>query len=98
MESLAVIRQPAFRYALAVDSKNVADLSDLFVPDVVVSSRDSGRPALRAWFLDVLQTCGTSVHFVGNHVVDFLDAEHASGVVYTRDQLGASGQRALGHG
>lgn len=87
LESLAAIRQLAFRYALAVDSKNVADLCDLFVPDVIVSSGDSGRPALRAWFVDILQTFGTSVHFVGNHVVDFIDADHASGVVYTRDQL-----------
>ncbi len=29
-----------------------------------------------------------SVHFVGNHVVDFDDADHARGIVYCHDELG----------
>jgi hypothetical protein len=29
----------------------------------------------------------TSVHFVGNHIIDFDDADHAHGIVYCRDEL-----------
>ena len=29
----------------------------------------------------------TSVHFVGNHIVDFDNADHAQGIVYCRDEL-----------
>jgi ketosteroid isomerase-like protein len=87
IESLAEINQLAFRYALAVDSRDLSALCDLFVPDVVVDRHNSGRTALRAWFADILKAFGASVHFVGNHIVDFVDADQATGVVYTRDQL-----------
>jgi hypothetical protein len=29
----------------------------------------------------------SSIHFIGNHIVDFDDADHAHGVVYCRDEL-----------
>jgi hypothetical protein len=87
LESLASIRQLPYRYALALDSRNMADLVDLFVPDVRVGSAESGRPALARWFTDVMRGPRTSVHFVANHIIDFDDADHARGIVYCRDQL-----------
>jgi SnoaL-like domain len=88
MESLAEIRQLPMRYAVAIDSRNMDDLVALFVPDVRVGRDQSGRAALRAWFVDTLSKPKMSVHLVANHVIDFDDADHARGIVYCRDELG----------
>ena len=87
LEALAAIRQLPVRYALAVDSRDVDALVALFRPGVRVGRDETGRDALRRWYVKILSDLTTSVHFVGNHVVDFDDAEHAHGVVYCRDEL-----------
>ena len=87
MESLAHIRQLPYRYALAVDSRDLDSLVALFVPDVRVGRDESGRGALRAWFAEQLSGPRTSVHFVGNHVVDFDGPDQAHGIVYCHDEL-----------
>ncbi len=60
----------------------------LFTPDVRVGRDETGRAALRAWFVKTLSEPKMSVHFVGNHIIDFDDADHARGIVYCRDELG----------
>jgi hypothetical protein len=87
LESLDAIRQLAHRYALAVDSRNLDDLVELFVEDVRVGRDATGRPALRVWFAKALRTVETTIHLVANHVIDFEDADRASGVVYCRDEV-----------
>jgi hypothetical protein len=87
LESAEEIRQLPHRYALAIDTRNLDDLVELFVEDVRVGRDASGRGALRAWFLDALARIGTSIHLVGNHVFDFEDADHATGVVYCREEI-----------
>src|SRR5262245_26161660 len=87
MESLAQIRQLPYRYALAVDSLDLESLVALFVPDVRVVRDASGRDALKAWFAEQLSGPRTSVHFVGNHVIDFDGPDEAQGIVYCRDEL-----------
>ncbi len=87
LESLAQIRQLPVRYALAIDSRDMDALVDLFVPDVRVGKDETGRDALKRWFTDTMRRPKTSVHFVGNHIVDFDDADHAHGIVYCRDEL-----------
>jgi|SRR5579859_1082999 len=87
MESLAAIRQLPYRYALAVDSRDMASLAALFAPDVRVGRDASGRDAIESWFAQILRRPRASVHFVGNHVIDFDDADHAHGVVYCHDEL-----------
>ncbi len=87
MESLAALQQLAYRYALAVDSRNIDDLVELFVPDVRVGRDQTGRPALHEWFSATLRSSSMSIHTVANHIVDFDDAEHARGIVYCHDQL-----------
>jgi len=77
------IRQLAYRYAEAVDSRDLAALVALFVDDVRVGGQAGGREALAAWFDPVLRTFGVSIHFVGNHRITF-DGDEASGVVYCR--------------
>lgn len=87
MESLADIRQLPSRYALAVDSRDMDALVSLFVPDVRVGRDRHGRDELKAWFTNAMRHPRASVHFVGNHVIDFDDADHAHGVVYCHDEL-----------
>jgi hypothetical protein len=94
LESLAEIQQLAVRYALALDSRDMDMMVSLFTPDVRVGREERGRDALRAWFVKTLsepspsQPTLVSVHFVGNHIVDFDDADHARGIVYCHDELG----------
>jgi hypothetical protein len=87
MESLAMIRQLAVRYALAVDARALDDLVALFVPDVRVGRDASGRDALKVWYERALSGHRASVHFVANHIISFDDADHARGVVYCHDEL-----------
>ena len=87
MESLAEIRQLPYRYALALDSRDMDALVELFVPDVRVGAGEVGRDALKRWFTETMRQYGTSVHFIGNHTVDFDDADHAHGIVYCHDEL-----------
>ena len=98
LESLASIQQLPHRYALAVDSRDIDALVDLFTPDVRVGRDEIGRDALKSWFADILRQPRTSIHFVGNHVIDFDDADHARGIVYCHDELEqpSSGEWELG--
>jgi len=81
------IRQLAFRYALAIDSRDLDLLVSLFVPDVRVGRGAPGRAALRTFFADSLGAIGVSILFVGNHLIDFESKDAASGVVYCRGQI-----------
>jgi len=87
VESLAAIQQLPYRYALALDSRDMDALVDLFVPDVTVGRNQHGRAALKTWFTEAMRLPRTSVHFVGNHIIDFDDGNHARGVVYCHDEL-----------
>jgi ketosteroid isomerase-like protein len=81
------IRELACRYALAIDERDLDALVALFVPDVRVGRDGRGREALRESFERSLSEIGVSILFVGNHVIDFQDERHASGVVYCRGQI-----------
>jgi ketosteroid isomerase-like protein len=81
------IRQLAYRYAWAVDTRDLDALVGLFVPDVRVTRETSGAEAFRAFWQDSLRAIGVSILFVGNHVIDFTGADHATGLVYCRCYL-----------
>jgi len=87
MESYAAIQQLVSRYARALDARDMDTLVALFHPDVRVGPDQRGREALKVWMSDVMSQMRTSVHLVANHVIDFGDADHATGVVYCRDEL-----------
>jgi ketosteroid isomerase-like protein len=78
------IRQLPARYALAVDSRDLRSLGDLFVSDVDNGPAGRGREALREWFREVLTGFYRSMHLVAGHVIDFQDADNATGSVYCR--------------
>lgn len=89
LESIEEIRQLVARYALALDTRNFDDMVELFVADVQVGRDEYGRDNLRKWFVKTMMNTKSSIHFVGNHIID-LDAEdhnQARGVVYCRDEL-----------
>jgi hypothetical protein len=90
--SYEAIHQLAYRYALATDSRDLDALVGLFVDDVRVGRDHSGRPALKEFFDRSLRAIGISILQVSNHVIDFQDADHASGVVYCRGEIEVDGQ------
>jgi ketosteroid isomerase-like protein len=87
LESTEAIRQLVARYALATDSRDLDALVELFVDDVQVGEDRRGRDALRAFFDRSLREVGVTILFVGNHVIDFDDDNHARGVVYCRGEI-----------
>jgi hypothetical protein len=86
LEADRQIRQLVSRYALALDSRDVAALVTLFVPDVQVGNGESGHEALARWFDPILRPYRTTFHLVGNHVIDLQDDDHATGVLYCRPE------------
>jgi hypothetical protein len=98
LESLASIELLPRRYAHALDSRDISTLVTLFSPNVRVGADQSGRDALRTWFLDAMSKVRTTIHVVMNHVVDFDGPEKAHGIVYCRDEVEypASGEWKIG--
>jgi len=82
------IRRLAACYALAVDSRDVDSLVELFVDDVQALKGESGRDALRELFELSLRANRVSFLNIGTHVINLLDADHAAGTVYCVAQMG----------
>jgi hypothetical protein len=80
------IRLLVARYAVAIDMRDLDMLVSLFVDDVRVGST-YGRDALRASFDESLRAIGRTVLNVGTHVIDVLDAGHATGIVYCKGEI-----------
>ena len=87
LESLDAIRQLPAKYALALDMRDMDAMVSLFVEDVRVGKDASGRLALRAYMDRTLRSpfTGTS-HHIGGHIIEFDDADHAHGVVYSKNE------------
>jgi hypothetical protein len=82
------IRQLAAKYAVALDMRDLDAVANLFVDDVGVPGKRRGRPALRDWYdAEMRHDLLGSAHGVLGHVIDVHDAEHASGLVYSRNDL-----------
>lgn len=88
LEALDEIRQLAAKYAVALDMRDLDALVNLFVDDVGVPDKRRGRAALRAWYDAAMRNdLLGSAHGVLGHVIDVHDADHASGLVYSRNDL-----------
>jgi len=87
LESRDAIRQLPSQYALALDMRDLDALVNLFPEDVAAGGGRTGRGALKAWFDTTLrgQFDGTS-HHVGTQIVEFEDADRATGIVYSRNE------------
>lgn len=86
LEGYEAIRQLASRYAAALDRRDVSAMAELFVDDVATADGGVGREALAAWLDPVLRPYSTTFHLIGNHVIDFQDDDHATGIVYCRPE------------
>ena len=84
LESRDAIRNLVARYAILIDSRDLDALTELFVDDVRVTREERGHKALRALLEHLCRQFTTSVHFVGAQTLDFLDDDHAEGVVYCK--------------
>jgi uncharacterized protein (TIGR02246 family) len=87
LESRDEIRQLASKYALALDMRDMDAMANLFVEDVAAGGGRRGRQALRDWLDDTMrkQFDGTS-HHVGTQIVEFVDADNAVGIVYSKNE------------
>jgi hypothetical protein len=87
LEAAEQIRQLAARYGLAIDARDIDAVVALFVDDgrPVFFRNDNGTPggqALRDSYHVSQSRYTCSQHFMGNHVIDIDDDDHAHGVVY----------------
>lgn len=78
------IRQLTYRYALAVDGKDLDGIAALFAKDVDNGRYGPGREGVKTFYDHVLRRFHCTMHLVANHVIDFDDDDHARGVVYCR--------------
>ncbi len=87
LEALDAIRQLPAKYALALDMRDMDAMVSLFPADVRVGRDASGREALRSYMDRTLRSpfTGTS-HHIGGHIIEFDDADHAHGVVYSKNE------------
>lgn len=86
IESQLAIQQLPPRYALAVDSRDLDGLVNLFAPDVDCGRWGKGREALKAFYDPTLRQFYRCHHQIVGHVID-LDPEfqdRATGKVYCR--------------
>jgi ketosteroid isomerase-like protein len=81
------IRQLVARYAHYADRRDFDALVALFVDDVRVGRDRHGREALRETFETSLRPRRITVLDVGTHVIDLVDDDHATGVVYCRGEV-----------
>jgi ketosteroid isomerase-like protein len=81
------IRQLAAHYAVAVDSRDLESLVELFVDDVRVGRDTYGREALKESFDASLRAIGVSILNVGTHAIYLVDDDHARGVVYCKGEI-----------
>lgn len=86
LEAQEAIRQLVARHAYAVDRRALDELADLYVPDAVTPDGRTGRPAVAAWWAEALAPLGVTFHLLGSHVIDLVDDDHATGVLYARPE------------
>ena len=82
--AIVEIQQLAARYSLGVDSRDMEAVASLYVDDVHAGRAGRGRDALQQRYEENDSQFGRSVSTVTNHVVDIVDDDHATGVVYLR--------------
>lgn len=88
LEALDEIRQLAAKYAVCLDMRDMDALVNLFIDDVGVPGKKQGRAALRAWYDETMRSRVTgTAHGVLGQVIDLHDPDHASGLVYSRNDL-----------
>jgi uncharacterized protein (TIGR02246 family) len=79
------IRELAQRYAIAITSRDLDAVVELFDPGVDSGKWGTGRDGIRAYYADFFAQSERHVFFqVGTHQVDLIDDTTATGVCLTR--------------
>lgn len=81
------IAQLLYRYAAAIDRRDLDELCALFAPEADFGAAGRGPAGARAVFTGTLGQIGVAVLVVGNHIIDFDDADHATGEVWCRGYI-----------
>lgn len=84
VEAQLAIQQLAARYARAVDSRNLADLGELFAPQTRFGDHGSGPEGARAFYAPVLAGFYRSFHQIAGHIITDIAVDSARGTVYCR--------------
>ena len=85
IEAMIEIGQLPPRYAFACDSRDFDALVALYVEDVKRPDMEGvGREALKAFFAGLLHADTGGMHQILGHQIDLVDADHATGKVYSR--------------
>jgi uncharacterized protein (TIGR02246 family) len=84
VEAQLAIQQLPPRYAVAVDSRDLDALVELFVPDVDCGRWGRGREALKRFYEPTLRDFYRCQHQICGHVVDLLGPDQARGTTYCR--------------
>ncbi|MCU1374667.1 MAG: polyketide cyclase [Actinomycetia bacterium] len=80
-----LIRQLVARYCVALERRDIDTLVELHDADVDTRSElGRGRDAMRAYYERGMTAIGRSVHLVGTHLIELVDDDHATGVVYSQ--------------
>jgi hypothetical protein len=86
------IRQLAYRFAHAHDSRDMHELESLFVPaDEPLTWPEFNVVNARTRLPEYFQVAGPTMLFVANHIVDLVDDDHATGAVYCLAKLDIAG-------
>ncbi len=85
------IRQLVARYALAIDSRDLDAVVELFIDDVKAAPAQRGRAALADVLAPMLRLERMSFLSIGTHVVNLIDRDHAAGTVYCFAEMGGPG-------
>ena len=93
LEAIEAIHQLVGKYSLSLDMRDLDAHVNLFAPDIRVGKGQVGRAHLKAWLDDTLrnQFTGTS-HHLGQHIVEFKDADNAIGVLYSKNEHECGGE------
>ncbi len=76
------IRQLAYRYADAVDRRDIDLMVSLYAPGARFGAYGTGPEACRQLSEESLSQVGVAVLMVANHLIDFDDRAHAHGSVW----------------
>lgn len=86
------IRQLAYRFALAHDSRDLAEMEHLFVPaDEPLIWPEFNIVNARKRFPEYFTFAGPTMLLVANHIIEFVDETHATGSVYCLCKLDLAG-------
>jgi ketosteroid isomerase-like protein len=83
-DEAAQIEQLVSRYALAVDSRDLATAVELFSQDATFPGHARGTEGAASFLRELWRTFGLSVHSMSNHIIEHRDPTSASGIVYCR--------------